>query len=69
MTVRSASRRTGIGAVLLGVAGGLQREGQVIHIVAERLSDLTPLLRRLDTNTAAGKTAAPSLPVAVRDFH
>ncbi|MBI1986582.1 MAG: hypothetical protein HYW28_00425 [Rhodospirillales bacterium] len=63
------SRRAGISAVLLGVAGRLLREGQVIHIVAERLSDLTSLLRHLEADGAAGKTAAPSLPVAVRDFH
>jgi error-prone DNA polymerase len=62
-------RRAGIGAVLLGVAGRLQREGQVIHVVAERLSDLTPLLRRLEADTAASGTTAPPLPVAVRDFH
>jgi error-prone DNA polymerase len=34
-------RRTVIGARLLGVYGEMQREGEVIHIVAERLVDLT----------------------------
>jgi len=62
-------RREGIGAVLLGVAGRLQREGQVIHVVAERLFDLTSLLRRLEADPAAAETAGPTLSVAVRDFH
>jgi error-prone DNA polymerase len=37
-------RRIVLGARLLGVRGPLQREGEVIHIVAERLFDLTPSL-------------------------
>jgi error-prone DNA polymerase len=39
-------RRAALGASLLGCTGKLQREEGVIHIVAERLDDLT---RRLDT--------------------
>ncbi len=62
-------RREGIGSVLLGVVGRLQREGQVIHVVAERLLDLTSLLRRLDADPAAAETTGLPLPVAVRDFH
>ena len=69
MTARSASHHAGIGAVLLGVDGRLQREGRVIHVVAERLLNLTSLLRRLDADTAAAETAGPPLSVAVRDFH
>ena len=34
-------------ARLLAATGTLQREGRVIHIIAERLTDLTPALRRL----------------------
>jgi error-prone DNA polymerase len=34
-------------ARLLAVRGTLQREGRVIHVIAERLVDLTPELRRL----------------------
>ncbi|HEX9702104.1 MAG TPA: error-prone DNA polymerase [Rhodospirillales bacterium] len=55
-------RRPAIGASLLGVRGRLQREGLVIHVVAESLADLSGLLRRLEA------TSAPPLPVAVRDF-
>ena len=34
-------------ARLLAVSGRVQKEGRVIHLVAERLDDLTPLLQRL----------------------
>ena len=40
-------RRVVLGARLLGVSGRLQREGEVIHIVAETLKDLTPALSTL----------------------
>lgn len=40
-------RRIVLSARFLGVAGKLQREGEVIHIVADRLVDLTPALGRL----------------------
>ena len=36
-----------LGARLVGVSGRLQNESGVIHVVAERLDDLTPLLQRL----------------------
>jgi error-prone DNA polymerase len=36
-----------LGARVLGARGALQREGEVIHIVAERLADLTPALAAL----------------------
>ena len=37
-------RRAALGATLLGCTGKLQREQTVIHIVAEKLADLTPRL-------------------------
>jgi error-prone DNA polymerase len=40
-------RRAALGATLLGCAGKLQRDQGVIHIVAERLTDLTPRLHTL----------------------
>ncbi|MEQ1931286.1 MAG: error-prone DNA polymerase [Parvularculaceae bacterium] len=40
-------RRIVLSARFLGVCGKLQREGEVIHIVAETLTDLTPALARL----------------------
>jgi error-prone DNA polymerase len=36
-----------LGARLVGVTGKLQNEKGVIHVVAEQIEDLTPLLRRL----------------------
>ncbi|WP_300454035.1 error-prone DNA polymerase [Accumulibacter sp.] len=48
-------RRELLGARLLGVLGQVQREGEVVHLVAKRLVDLSPLLGRL--------------PTASRDFH
>jgi error-prone DNA polymerase len=44
-----------LGARLLGVLGQVQREGEVVHLVAKRLVDLSALLGRL--------------PTASRDFH
>ncbi|MFZ2855294.1 MAG: error-prone DNA polymerase, partial [Rhodocyclaceae bacterium] len=48
-------RRELLGARLLGVLGQVRREGRVVHLVAKRLVDLTPLLGGLST--------------ASRDFH
>jgi len=42
-----AYRRVALGASLLGCVGRLQREGIVMHIVAEKLLDLSPRLRQL----------------------
>ena len=48
-------RRELLASRLLGVLGVLQREGEVIHLIAKRLVDHTPLLGRLPTSS--------------RDFH
>jgi error-prone DNA polymerase len=48
-------KRELLGARLLGVAGKVEREGDVVHLVAARLHDYTPMLGRLMT--------------ASRDFH
>lgn len=45
-------RRAALGASLLGCVGKLQREGLVIHVVAERLIDLSPRLRQLREGSA-----------------
>jgi error-prone DNA polymerase len=44
-------RRAVYGAKLLACTGRLQREGQVIHLVAEGLEDRTAVLRRLHRGT------------------
>jgi error-prone DNA polymerase len=37
-------RRIVLGAAMMGVKGQVQREGEVIHIISDRLEDMTPLL-------------------------
>jgi len=37
-------RRVVLGASMVGVRGQVQREGKVIHVIAQRLEDLSPLL-------------------------
>jgi error-prone DNA polymerase len=53
--VSEAWRRPLLGARLLEVTGRVQREGQVVHLVAERMRDRSALLGRLDVRS--------------RDFH
>ncbi|UXY15377.1 error-prone DNA polymerase [Chitiniphilus purpureus] len=48
-------RRALLGARLLAVYGVIQREGAVVHLLAQRLVDMTPLLGRLPSES--------------RDFH
>ncbi len=48
-------RRELIGARLLAVYGVLERQGEVTHLIAGRLKDLTPMLGSLVTQS--------------RDFH
>jgi error-prone DNA polymerase len=42
-------RKELLGARLLAVQGEVQREGSVVHVLARRLEDLSPLLGRLAT--------------------
>jgi error-prone DNA polymerase len=75
-------RRIVLGSKLLLVEGKLQREGLVIHIVAERLGDRSDWLRDLGRNSGSFSTAAGrgdeakrpgydrrTLPYRSRDFH
>jgi error-prone DNA polymerase len=39
-----ANRRTVLGASMMGVRGQVQREGDVIHVIARRLDDMSPML-------------------------
>jgi error-prone DNA polymerase len=50
--VFEANRRVLMTAQFLAVRGKIQREGLVIHVVAEELLDLTSELRRLGDGTA-----------------
>ena len=47
--VAERQRRELLGARLLEVTGQVQKEGLVVHVLARRLGDLTPLLGRLAT--------------------
>ena len=47
-----------LGARLVAVTGKLQNECGVIHVVAERLDDLTPLLKRLADDTGCVEALA-----------
>jgi error-prone DNA polymerase len=49
------ARRPLLSARLLAVTGEVQREGEVLHLIARRLTDRTPMLGELT--------------VASRDFH
>jgi len=75
-------RRTVLAGRLIGVAGRLQREGLVVHIVADRLMDLSFLLGELARGEAllnpplarADEVRRPGhdareLPYRSRDFH
>jgi error-prone DNA polymerase len=54
-----------MGAKLVECQGRVQREGEVIHVVAERLIDLSPLLRALWDPEARER---PALRLRSRDF-
>ena len=54
-----------IGARYVAVTGRLQKEGGVIHVVAERVDDLSADLRLLETMGVAKGHATPK----ARDFH
>ena len=49
--VAQRERRTLLGAMLLGVEGRVQKEGEVLHIIAERLHDQSRLLGGLTTRS------------------
>jgi error-prone DNA polymerase len=57
-----------MGARLVQVTGKLQRESGVIHVVAERFEDLTPMLRHLNEAQARSTETAEVMPKG-RNFH
>jgi error-prone DNA polymerase len=61
-------RRAVLGASLIACAGRLQREEGVIHVVAERLEDLSRRLNTLRDAAPRMARARPDLAVASRDF-
>ena len=53
-------RRAALGATLLRCTGKLQREESVIHVVADRLKDMTPRLNTLRDRTGDAVAPRPS---------
>jgi len=45
------NRRTVLGASMMGVRGQVQREGDVIHVIAQRLDDLSSMLASVGSRT------------------
>lgn len=76
-----AQRRIVMTAAMIVVHGTLQREGEVIHIIADRLEDHTPLLRslgdrrfphryaRCDGANQGGADPRDKLRLKARNFH
>ncbi|NVN04859.1 error-prone DNA polymerase [Asaia spathodeae] len=62
-----AQRRIVIGVNAVACHGLLQREGEVIHVVMQRLEDLTPLMRDIAASENEVGAVAPRL--KARDFH
>ncbi|WP_191059475.1 error-prone DNA polymerase [Geminicoccus harenae] len=59
-------RRVVLGSRMLGVSGRVQRQGEVIHLVAERLDDLSGLLASIGSRNQPGH---PSRDADIRDLH
>ena len=55
-----ALRKAVIAGRLLRVTGRIEREGQIVHLIAKRIEDLSPMLSSLgqavDTNRRPGST-------------
>jgi error-prone DNA polymerase len=63
-------RQTTLGSTLIGVAGPVQREGEVVHVLAERLWNLDALLDGLAADARPNRAADEArLDVPSRDFH
>jgi error-prone DNA polymerase len=76
-----AQRRVVMGAAMIAVKGVMQKEGEVIHVIADRLEDRTPLLHRVGAmdfphlyapaDGGKGESLDPRgvIKVKSRDFH
>ncbi len=66
--VFAANRREAMSAAFLVVHGRMQKAGEVIHVVAERFTDLSGRLGELRTGAPALRASEPRL-LKSRDFH
>ena len=64
-----AHRRLVMTSSFLVVHGQVQREGEVIHVVAEGFTDLTARLNDLRDEAPSDRPAASPALVRSRDFH
>jgi error-prone DNA polymerase len=69
-----AQRRTVMAATMLSVSGRVQSESGVIHLIADRITDLTLLLRQIGESDPrerrmAGGEPEPVIPIRSHDFH
>jgi error-prone DNA polymerase len=62
-------RRIVMGARMIACTGKLQIQGEVIHVVAERMVDMTPQLRRIGEGAGPADQGRLELAVPSRDFH
>ncbi|CDG39047.1 DNA polymerase III, alpha subunit [Asaia bogorensis] len=62
-----AQRRIVIGVNAVACHGTLQREGEVIHVVMQRLEDITNMMRSIAVSEEEEGSVAPRL--KARDFH
>jgi DNA polymerase III alpha subunit len=58
-------RRAALGATLLRCTGKLQREESVIHVVADRLEDMTPRLNTLRNHTGEAEPRPEPKPLFI----
>lgn len=69
-----ANRRVVLGGQMLAVKGMLQKEGEVVHLVAKEITDLSGLLADVGNRSSADTTAdidsrSERLVVRSRNFH
>ena len=65
-----ANRAVVMSSRLMACEGRVQREGDIVHIVVQKVFDLTPWLRRIgDNDMEPPENTAPRLRVKSRDFH
>lgn len=65
------NRRTILASGLLAVRGRVQREGDVVHLVAQRVTDLSANLAKVSRRNIAGQTSVQTgelLKLSARDF-
>jgi error-prone DNA polymerase len=63
-------RRAVLQATVMAVSGPIQREGEVVHVLAERIWSLDASLGRLAADAAPGRAADEvRFDISSRDFH